>query len=460
MKAFMDKDFMLNSDTAKHLFFDVAKDLPIYDYHCHLSPAEIYEDGVCDNITKLWLGGDHYKWRQMRICGIDEKYITGDASDREKFRAYASIMTDIIGNPLYHWTHLELQRFFGITTPLCEKTADEIYDKTTAYLKENNFTARKFIEMSNVAVVCTTDDPIDSLEYHIKLREDSFSTKVLPTFRPDKAININADIFVDYIGQLGSDIKDADDVVAALCEKADFFKSVGCCISDHAFMTVPYAMASADEVNAIFKKRMTGEKVSAYEADAYMTYVFVRLCEKYYSLDWAVQIHIGALRNNNSLMFNKLGPDIGYDSVYASNYAEQLSKILDTLAAKGKLPKTILYTLNPADNYVLGTMLGNFAGEVRGKMQFGSAWWVCDHYEGMVRHFKDVASVGSIGTFVGMLTDSRSLLSYPRHEYFRRIICDIIGEWVESGQYPNDDESLTKLVRNICCDNIKEYLGF
>lgn len=460
MKAFMDQDFLLKTDTAKHLFHDVAKDLPIYDYHCHLIPAEIYEDRTYDNLTQLWLGGDHYKWRAMRLCGVEEKYITGDASDREKFHAFASIMPLLIGNPLYHWAHLELQRYFDIHTPLCEKTADMIYNNVAEQLKSGRFSARKFIEMSNVAVVCTTDDPTDTLEYHIKLREEGFSTRVLPTFRPDKALNIRQDGFADYIALLGKDIADVDALLAALYERADFFASVGCKISDHAFTTVPFVPAHLTTVNEIFAKRLRGEAVTDEEADAYTTYVFLRLCEKYYDLGWAVQIHIGAMRNNNTAMFERLGPDTGYDSVYASNYAEQLSRLLDSLAKENKLPKTILYTLNPSDNYVLAAMLGNFAADVRGKMQFGSAWWFCDHIEGMTRHFRELASIGAAGPFIGMLTDSRSLLSYPRHEYFRRIICDIIGGWVEEGQFPNDDETLTKLIRGICCDNIIEYLGF
>lgn len=460
MKDFMDKDFLLFNDTAKHLFFDIARDLPIYDYHCHLSPAEIYEDRSYENLTQLWLGGDHYKWRAMRLCGIDEEYITGNAPDREKFRAFATIMPQLIGNPLYHWAHLELQRYFDIHTPLSSKTADEIYDNVAAQLKSGKFTSRKFIEMSNVAALCTTDDPTDTLEYHIKLKDEGFGVQVLPAFRPDKAINICADTFTDYINTLAPCANDVDDVISALCERADFFNSVGCRISDHAFTTVPYEPEHHTTVNEIFSKRMRGESVSQSEADAYMTYIFLHLCEKYHSLGWAVQIHIGAMRNNNTAMFEKLGPDTGYDSVYTSNYAHNLSRLLDTLSSPGKLPKTILYTLNPSDNYMLSTMLGNFAGDVRGKMQYGSAWWTCDHYEGMRRHFKELASVGAIGTFIGMLTDSRSLLSYPRHEYFRRIICNIIGEWVEEGQFPNDDESLTQIARGICCDNIIEYLGF
>lgn len=460
MRKFMDKDFLLYNDTAKHLFFDVAQDLPIYDYHCHLIPQEIYEDKKFENITQLWLSGDHYKWRQMRICGIDEELITGKStSDREKFRAFASIMPLIMGNPLYHWAHLELQRFFGIHTPLSPKTADEIYDEVESQLAGGKFSARKFIEMSNVKAVCTTDDPTDDLKYHKAIAKDNFSVKVLPTFRPDKALNIDLDTFADYILTLCPEAESVSDVIGALYSRMDYFKEVGCVISDHAFLTVPYAPCTEKTANEIFKKRMSGNSVDASEAEMYRTYVFGKLCEKYYDMDWAVQIHIGALRNNNTPMFNKLGPDTGYDSIDDSSFAAKLSSLLDSMNTKGKLPKVIMYSLQPRDNYVLSTMIGNFSGKSRGRIQFGSAWWFYDHYEGMNRHFKDLASLSSIGTFVGMLTDSRSLTSYPRHEYFRRIICNIIGEWVESGQYPNDEEALETVVRGICCDNIKEYLG-
>lgn len=459
MRQFMDKDFLLYSETAKKLFFDYAKDMPIYDYHCHLVPQEIYENRKYENITQLWLGGDHYKWRQMRICGIDENLITGDAPDRDKFYAFASIMPKIIGNPLYHWAHLELQRYFGITTPLSPDTAEEIYNKTEEMLKDDKFTSRNLIVNSNVAVVCTTDDPADTLEYHIKLKEENFKTRVLPTYRPDKAVNISAPTFADYIKSTGADIKSVQELLNWLYERADFFKSVGCVISDHAFLDVPYAPCDADEADEIFKKRMGGAELSELETEKYMTYIFLNLCRKYHDLDWALQIHIGALRNNNTKMFEKLGPDTGYDSIAETDIARKLSRILDACAVEDKLPKTILYTLRPSDNYVLSTMIGNFSCGIPGKIQFGSAWWFYDHYEGMNRHAKDLAALGSLGTFIGMLTDSRSFLSYPRHEYFRRIICNVIGDWVESGQYPNDEKALKDLVEGICCKNIISYLG-
>lgn len=462
MKQFMDKDFLLNTETAKHLFFDIAKDLPIYDYHCHLNPKDIYDDVQFENITELWLGGDHYKWRQMRICGIDESLITGkDTSPRDKFRAFASIMPYIIGNPLYHWAHLELQRFFDIYTPLSSKTADAIYDEVEAKLKSGKYSARQCIEMSNVKVVCTTDDPIDDLKYHKALKNDSaFKVKVLPTFRPDKALNIELDGFKEYINKLCPDAASASDVADALKEKMDNFASCGCVISDHAFLSVPYMPCDKSEADEIFRKKMSGKEISDCEAEKYKTYIFLEICEKYYELDWAVQIHIGALRNNNTPMFNKLGPDTGYDSIDDGSFAKNLSALLNAMHTKGKLPKVIMYSLQPRDNFVLSTMIGNFSGETKGRIQFGSAWWFNDHYEGMTRHFKDLASLSSIGTFVGMLTDSRSFTSYTRHEYFRRIICNIIGDWVESGQYPNDEEALSTVVRGICSENIKEYLRF
>lgn len=460
MRNFMDKDFLLYSETAKELFFDYAKDLPIYDYHCHLDPKEIYENRRYENITQLWLGGDHYKWRQMRICGIDENLITGNAPDRDKFYAFASIMPKIIGNPLYHWAHLELQRYFNITTPLSPSTSEEIYDEVEKQLKDEKFTSRGFIEMSNVAAVCTTDDPADTLEYHIKLKKDGFKTKVLPTYRPDKALNIFLPTFADYIKSTNANLNSATDVLNWLFERADFFKANGCLISDHAFLDVPYAECSEEEANKIFAAKMDGKEISELDAEKYMTFMFLELCKKYHSMDWAVQIHIGALRNNNTKMFEKLGADTGFDSIAETDIARKLSRVLDSCAKIGKLPKTILYTLRPADNYVLSTMIGNFSSEIPGKIQFGSAWWFYDHYEGMNRHAKDLAALGSLGTFIGMLTDSRSLLSYPRHEYFRRIICNVIGDWVESGQYPYDKEVLKNLVEGICCKNIINYLGF
>lgn len=459
MKPFMDSDFLLNTQTAKDLFFQVAKDLPIYDYHCHLDPKEIYEDRSYETITQLWLNGDHYKWRQMRLCGIDESLITGSGSDREKFRAYASIMPKLIGNPLYHWSHLELQRYFNLYEPLSLDTADAIYDNISQQLKDGSFTARRFISMSNVAVVCTTDDPSSDLKYHRLLKEEGFTVRVLPTFRPDKALQIGAQDFPRYILGLQLNQVSLDALIDWLYARADSFAQAGCVISDHAFTSVPYAPCDKALASEIFARRLSGSTISEAEAEAYMAYLFHALNKKYKELDWAVQIHIGALRNNNWPMFKKLGPDTGYDSINDEPMAKKLSHLLGDCVNDDTLPKTILYTLKPSDNYVLATMLGNFAGQTEGKLQFGSAWWFYDHFEGMTRHLKDLAALGSLGTFIGMLTDSRSLLSYPRHEYFRRILCRVIGEWVEDGQYPNDKKALSSLVRGICCDNVRQYLG-
>jgi len=460
---FMDKDFLLSTKTARKLFHTYAAKMPIIDYHCHLSPQEIYEDKKYDNIAQVWLGGDHYKWRAMRSAGIDEKYMTGTASDREKFDAWAKVMPLCIGNPLYHWTHLELQRFFGITTPLSPKTADEIWEKTSKKLK--NMSARTLISSSNVEVVCTTDDPADSLEYHMLLAKDtSFKTRVLPTYRPDKAVNITAPDFAAYITKLANvcnmEIKTVDDVIAALIKRADFFAANGGKISDHAFVYVPFEKATDEEVDAIFARAMSGEAISEAEGDCYKTKIMLALGRKFYDLGWTMQLHIGAQRNNNSRMFEKLGPDTGFDSIADEKIAAKLAMFLDALDSEGKLPKTILYTLNPVHNFVIGTMLGNFqSSEAPSKIQFGTAWWFVDHKDGMEEQMRNLASLGLLSKFVGMLTDSRSFLSYPRHEYFRRILCNLIGNWVENGEYPDDEASLKEIVEGICYKNAKTYLN-
>lgn len=460
---FMDKDFLLSNKTAKKLYHNFAASMPIIDYHCHLSPKEIYEDLKYENITQVWLYGDHYKWRAMRSSGLDEKFMTGDATDREKFDAWAKVMPLCIGNPLYHWTHLELQRFFGITTPLNSKTADAIWEETKEKLK--GMSARKLIESSNVEVVCTTDDPADSLEYHIALKkDDTFKTKVLPTYRPDKAVNITADGFAEYIAKLGEvagvEIKNVDDVISALIKRADFFNEIGGRISDHAFVYVPFEVATDAEIDGIFTRAMAGEKVTEQEGDCYKTKIMLALGKKFHELGWTMQLHIGAQRNNNSRMFEKLGPDTGFDSIADEKIAAKLALFLDALDKDGKLPKTILYTLNPVHNFVIGTMLGNFqSSEAPSKIQFGTAWWFVDHRDGMEEQMRNLASLGLLSKFVGMLTDSRSFLSYPRHEYFRRIMCNLIGTWVENGEYPEDWDALEEIVKGICYNNAKKYLG-
>ena len=465
MKQFLDEDFMLTNDTAKALYKEHAEKMPIFDYHCHLRPQMIYEDKPFDNITQIFLGGDHYKWRYMRSCGIDEEYITGGKSDEEKFKAFCSCLQYAIGNPLYHWTHLELQRYFGIDTVVREDTAEEIWEKANKVIKETQMSPAKLINGSNVAVICTTDDPADDLEMHKKIAEKGHvNAKVLPAFRPDFMINIDKETFVPYIEKLaavaGMKIETYTDLIEAVYKRIDFFHSVGCRISDHALDSVPFEETSEAEVNAIFVAAMKGEKLSQQQIDAYKSYTLVKLGEKYSELDWAMQLHIGALRNNNSRMFAKLGADTGFDSISDYCIAYPLSKLLNALESEDKLPKTILYTLNPKDNYVLGTMLGNFQGSsVPGKIQFGSGWWFNDQRDGMTEQMKSLANLGALCKFVGMLTDSRSFLSYTRHEYFRRILCNLLGTWVENGEFPCDMDTLGKIVEDICYNNAVNYFA-
>lgn len=465
MKKFMDENFLLSNETAVKLYHDYSKEMPIIDYHCHLNPKEIYENKRFNNITEVWLYGDHYKWRAMRSNGIDEKYMTGDASDYDKFMAWARTLEIAIGNPLYHWTHLELQRYFGINEVLTEKTAPAIWEKANALIQGEGFTARDLIKKSNVKIICTTDDPIDSLEYHLKIKEDkSFDVKVLPAFRPDKGIRINKDTFVPWVKSLGEvcekEITNYDEFLTALESRVDFFHSVGCRVSDHALDSITYAEASKEEVAAIFAKAMSGEKVTAEEETKYATYT-LQFCGRLYAKhEWTMQLHIAAMRDNNTRMFNKLGQDIGFDSINDESIAYALSKLLNSLDTEDCLPRTILYTLNPKDNYVLGTMLGNFqGGGIPGKIQFGSAWWFNDNKEGMIEQMTTLANLGLLSRFVGMLTDSRSFLSYTRHEYFRRILCNLIGVWVENGEVPNDIELLGKIVQDISYNNSKNYFN-
>ena len=450
------KDFMLKGETAKKLYHTYAEDMPIIDYHCHLNPKQIAENYRFRNITDLFLGGDHYKWRQMRTFGIDEKYITGDAPDYDKFMKFAEMMPYLIGNPLFHWTHLELKRYFDIDEMLCPETADAIWEKCNALLATDAFSARELVIRSNVKALCTTDDPLDSLEYHKQLRDEGYAVKVLPTFRPDKLINIDKDTFVGYIGQLGA--KTYDELKAKLREKIAYFHDAGCRLSDHG---VDYIFYGEGDAKAAFDKAMRGEAVSREEADAYKTELMLICAEEYTRLGWTMQIHMGALRNNNSVMFKKLGPDTGYDSINDGRVAEPLSKLLDAMNSAGSLPKTILYNLNPKDNYVLATMLGNFqSAPFKGKIQFGSGWWFNDQRDGMEAQMKALGNLGMLACFVGMLTDSRSFVSYPRHEYFRRILCNLLGEWVDHGEYPANEKYLGEIVRGICYENANSYFGF
>ena len=448
--------FMLKNETAKKLYNDFAKHMPIIDYHCHLSPKMIAEDYRFKNAYDLFLGGDHYKWRQMRSNGIDEKMITGDGDEFEKWLGFAKTFPLLIGNPLYHWTSLELKRYFDIDEPLTEKTAKEIWDKCNELLKKDEFSARNLIKRSNVEIICTTDDPADDLRYHKQLREEKFPTKVLPTFRPDKIVNIDKPEFLQYLKE--NNIDSYDKAEKWIAEKIEFFHENGCRLSDHALEYVPFALGDA---KSAFNKKINGEELTAEEIDIYKTSILEICAGQYNRLGWAMQLHIGALRNNNSKMFERLGADTGFDSINDLCIAEKLSKFMDNLESKSILPKTILYTLNPKDNYVLGTMLGNFQkAPTAGKIQFGSGWWFNDNRDGMEEQMKSLANLGILGKFVGMLTDSRSFVSYTRHEYFRRILCNLLGEWVESGEYPEDFESLKVIVEGICYKNAKEYFAF
>ena len=464
MKKFMGKDFLLSTETAKKLYA-ACENTPIFDWHCHLQPKEIYENKEPADIAYLWLAGDHYKWRGMRSCGISEEYITGDKSPYEKFKAWAHAMPNLIGNPLYHWTHLELQRYFDIYEPLSPATCDEIWEKANAKIKAGGFTPRELIEKSNVAFVCTTDDAADTLEYHKLLAEDkSFKCKVLPAFRPDKALGIELDGYNDWVKALenvyGKAVPSFTELKTALLSRIEFFAEMGCRASDHAFTYVPYKRADEDELNVIFSKRLSGECLSTEEIDKYKTELILFLANEYAKLGWGMEIHIGAMRNNNGVMFKKLGPDTGYDSVADYEIAVNLSRLLDAMNTEYRLPKTVLFTLNPKDNYVLGTMLGNFqSDEAESKIQFGSAWWFNDNYDGMRTQMQTLMNLGVISKFVGMITDSRSFLSYPRHEYFRRILCELLGDLVEEGKYPDDIEFLSKVVQDISFNNAVKYFG-
>ncbi len=451
--SFINESFMLKTETAKKLY-DMVKDLPIIDYHCHLSPKMIAENYKFKNAFDLFLGGDHYKWRQMRTGGVDEKYITGDADDYEKFRAFASTMPYLIGNPLYHWTHLELKRYFDIDEPLSEKSCDAIWQKVNECLAKDEFSAQNLILRSNVEVICTTDDPADTLEYHKALT--SFPTKILPTFRPDKAVEIGKETFIPYIESIG--VKSYKELEKWIKDRIAYFNAHGCRLSDHGLEYVPFSVGDA---SAAFDKRMAGKELTSEEIDAFKTALMKACAEEYSKFGWTMQLHIGALRNNNRRMYEALGPDVGFDSINDLCIAEKLSAFMNNLEYDDCLPKTILYTLNPKDNYVLGTMLGNFQkAPTPGKIQFGSGWWFNDQRDGMEAQMRALANLGTISRFVGMLTDSRSFVSYPRHEYFRRIMCNLIGKWVEDGEYPADYEMLAKIVKGIAYENAKSYFKF
>ena len=464
MRKFMDKDFLLFTDTAKELF-ESAKDMPIFDWHCHLSPKEIYENKTPEDIAELWLAGDHYKWRAMRSCGVEEKYITGDSTGWEKFYKWAQCMPYLIGNPLYHWTHLELQRFFDIYEPLSEKTAKDIWDRANAKIKAGGFTPRELIEKSNVYCLCTTDDPADTLEWHAKLKEDkSFKCKVYPAFRPDRALGIELAGFSEWVKKLedvsNEKIDSYKKLKAVLLDRINLFEKMGCRATDHAFGVPPYLRASDEEIDVIFKKAKAGEELTDDEIEKYKTELMRFFAKEYKKRDWGMEVHIGPMRNNNTRMFNSIGADTGFDSIGDGDIAYKLSRLLDSLDAEDSLPKTVLFCLNPKDNYVLGSMLGNFqTSEAVSKIQFGSGWWFNDNIDGMREQMKALGNLGVLSKFVGMVTDSRSFLSYPRHEYFRRILCNLIGDMVEQGLYPHDMDILKQIVCDVSFNNAKNYFG-
>lgn len=466
LMSFINDDFILQSEKAKHLYHSYAKDLPIIDYHCHIPPKEIDDDKIFENLTDVWLRGDHYKWRAMRTNGIDEKFCTGNATDKEKFEKWAETIPYTLRNPLYHWSHLELKRYFDIDELVSEKNHKEIYDKASAMINSDEFSCRKLIKKMNVEVICTTDDPVDSLEHHINIRESGFETKVLPTWRPDKVVNISdSDFYNEYINKLseesGIEINSLADLFTALKKRHEFFHEVGCRISDHGLTKSMAVDFTIDEVETLFLAIRSGDSLSEIEKEklgyATLNYLLKLNCEK----GWAQQLHIGAIRNNNSPMFEKLGPDTGFDSIADYEMAEKLNKMLNDLNSEGKLTKTIIYNLNPKDNEVIATAIGNFQdGTVPGKIQFGSGWWFLDQKDGMEKQMNALSTLGLLSRFVGMLTDSRSFLSYPRHEYFRRILCNLIGNDVEQGLIPDDDEMLKRMIQDICYYNAKRYFGF
>ena len=467
MKQFMDGDFLLGSKTARELYHGYAAQLPIIDYHCHINPEEIARDRRYETITELWLGGDHYKWRAMRANGVPEDYITGKAHALEKFRLWAETVPKLMGNPLYHWTHLELQRYFGVDEPLCAENAPEIFEHCNRLLLQPTFSVRGIIHRSNVELLCSTDDPLDTLQAHAAIEKDeSFQTQVLPTFRPDKAVHIENEMFPAYIKELecacGFPIADIHGLFSALRMRMDHFEALGCRLSDHALERCVYRASTVHEQNASLVARIAGHSLLPEQIEAFQTAMLSLLAAEYCERDWVMQLHFGCIRNNSDKMFSRLGPDTGYDSILDAQHAQKLSQFLSVLETNHKLPKMIFYSLNPADNDIITTVMGCFQTNSggAGRMQMGSAWWFNDHKQGMEKQLCDLANNGILGNFVGMLTDSRSFLSYTRHEYFRRILCNLIGTWVENGEYPNNREYLEKIVSDISYANAKQHFGF
>lgn len=465
MKQFMEKDFLLSTETAKKLYHKYAERMPIIDYHCHLNPQEIYEDRKYENITQLWLGGDHYKWRLMRSNGVEEEYITGNASDREKFQKWAETLEMAIGNPLYHWSHLELRKYFGYEGYLNGETAEEVWNLCNEKL-QNGLSARTLIKMSKVVLICTTDDPIDSLKWHQKIKEDkNFRVQVLPTWRPERAMQIANAEYLGYVKKLslvsGVEIKDFASLLQALKVRLDYFEDCGCVLTDHSLDYVMCKKVSEEEVDEIYRTRLMGGRVTPEEQKKFETVFMRALGQEYSRRNMVMQLHFAVKRNNNQVLYRRLGADAGIDCINDQTSSAEMADFLDSLAVTGTLPKTILYSLNPMDNAAIGTVMGCFQDATAiGKIQQGSAWWFNDHKKGMIEQMTSLANLGLLRNFIGMLTDSRSFLSYTRHEYFRRILCNLIGSWVENGEYPADIAFLGKLVQDISYNNSLRYFGF
>ena len=476
MKAFMDKDFLLETETAKHLFHDYAENLPLVDYHCHLNPRQIYEDYRFDNLVEVWLGGkqpdgsyygDHYKWRVMRSNGVQEDYITGDKPAYERFVKFVESLEMAIGNPMYHWCHMELQKFFGIYEPLTVESAERIWNHCNKMLREDpDMTARGLIQKSNVAFIGTTDDPIDDLSWHEKIAADAtFTVTVAPSFRPDKAINIHKDGWAEYMQKLAASVgkqqlSTVEEVLCALTARVEFFHAHGCKASDHGLDYIPFQCYTLEQADAVYQKALQGQPLTVEEIDGYQTVVLLHLAKEYHRLNIAMQLHYSCLRNNNTRIFKWQGPDTGVDAIAQNTCGGNIAQLLAFLDEAGACPKTVLYSLNPADNAQLGTIIGCFQdSSVPGKMQHGSAWWFNDNKTGMQEQMTVLANLGLLGNFIGMLTDSRSFLSYPRHDYFRRILCNLVGNWVENGEYPNLDSSLKKIIEGVCYSNAVRYFG-
>jgi len=466
MTRFMDDDFLLGTKTAQRLFHEVASRQPIFDYHCHIIPREVAENRRFGTLTEVWLGGDHYKWRAMRSNGVDENLITGTADPKDKFLAWASTMPYLVGNPLYHWTHLELQRFFGIDEPLGPETAPAIWDAANKKLQNDPaLNVYGIFKSMNVHAIGTTDDPVDSLEWHTAVRSSGATeTQMLPSFRPDKALNIDKPGFTEYIARLGTaadvSINSFSDLCTALGKRIDHFHACGCRASDHALEVPPFRLAPDDEVDAIFTSVLSGQAVDSSRAEIFKTRLMAFLGAEYHARGWVMQLHLAAIRNNNSRMFARLGPDTGFDAVHDMPVAQKLAGLLDIMESQDSLPRTILYSLNPKDYYSFGTLMGCFqGGGIPGKIQLGSGWWFCDHRDGMEEQLRVLGNLGSLPRFIGMLTDSRSFLSYPRHEYFRRILCNLLGNWAEAGEIPSDNAFLDRIVTDISFRNALAYFG-